>query len=169
MLASTTFQGRSVLAPTPDTLATRYQQSKVPPWQIFHQMTNGTLRPGRGPALRLDLANVRLACQGSTPAPRLQCWSQMAFPSNCHLFEIYTCKHTTNGANLCWETPHKRYRLSGGKETLNKSRGAQGLSDSEGAPQLGGLSSPSSWLKRSGANRKLASYSLVFKMIDDHT
>ena len=56
--------------------------SRVPPWQIFHQMTNGTLRPGLGPALRIDLANVRLACQGSTPAPSLQCWSQIDSHSN---------------------------------------------------------------------------------------
>ena len=125
MLASTTFQGRSVLAPTPDTLATRYQQSKVPPWQIFHQMTNGTLRPGRGPALRLDLAKVRPACQGSTPAPRLQCWSQMTFPSNCHflkyiLVNIQQMGQICVGKLLTKDT----YRLPEGKKTLNESRGA---------------------------------------------
>ena len=40
-----------------------------PCWQIFHQMTNATLPPGPGPALRLDLANVGPACQVSTPPP----------------------------------------------------------------------------------------------------
>ena len=46
-------------------------------------------------------------------------------PFKLPLFEIYTCKHTTNGANLCWETPHKRYiQASWGQKTLNESRGA---------------------------------------------
>ena len=40
-----------------------------PCWQIFHQMTNATLRTGPGPALRLDLANVGPACQVSIPPP----------------------------------------------------------------------------------------------------
>ena len=41
--------------------------SRVAPWQIFHQMTNGTLRPRRGPALLHDLPNDRLARQVSSP------------------------------------------------------------------------------------------------------
>ena len=90
-------------------------------------------------------------------------------PFKLPLFEIYTCKHTTNGANLCWETPHKRYIQAswGQKNSEWIQRSYKGLPGFEGAPQLDGLYSPLSWLK--WANRQLAQYCIEFKMIDAHT